>query len=189
MKNLFYLLLIICMISLTNSSCERQPAALDPPLGLYKTNSDYFSFYAPSTNDKGEIVGYDYFKEGDSRILITEDDTIFSYRVNLNDGYVLSAEVYPDAPFTNVSYKELYRRQNTDSPIGTEILQNRIIDTNPFIDYYEVDINFVTPFIEHFHDLGYSMAEGTYLGFQEAAKEINQIIAQDKLDESFTRIK
>ena len=52
-----------------------------------------------------------------------------------------------------------------------------------------MDINYVIPFIEHFYDLGYSMAEGTYLGFQEAAKEINLIIAQDKLDETFTRIK
>lgn len=188
MKKLFYLLLILSVISLTYSSCERPKISNAPPWGLYKTNPEYFSLYAPSTNNRGDVAGYDYFTVGDARIFITEGDTIFSCRVILNDGYVLSAEIYPDAPFTDITYKELFRRQDTDSPIGTDTLQAHIIDTDPFIEYYNVDSYFVDSFIKHFHDLGYSMAEGAYLGSQEAAKEINLIIAEGKLEESFTRI-
>lgn len=189
MKNLVYLLFMICMISLANSSCEREKEELPPPLGLYKTNSDYFSFYPPSINSQGEVIMTPDYDGNDSRILITEDDTIYSYRVNLVNGYVLSAEIYVDLPFTDVTYKEIVRKQGTNSQITSEILQDRIIDTDPFIEYYEVDAYFPYPFQQQFQDSGYSKAKVVYLSFQEAAKEINLIIAQDKLEESFIRIK
>lgn len=171
------------------SFCDREDLVPDPALGIYLSSPDYFSYFAPSTNESGEVVVTPYFQENDSRIYITETDTMFSRRVTLSEGYVLSGEIYPEAPFTDVSYKECFRRQDTESPITADLLNNRIIDTDPFTEYYYVDVEFVTKYRDQFRNLGYSSGKEVYLSFQEAAKEINKIISEGNLEEHFTKVK
>ncbi len=191
MKKYDFIFGIVSIVTILSFfSCEREHMATTPPLGLYKTNPEYFTFLAAWVNNSdNEVAGYPYYKPNDSRILFTEDDTIYSQRVQLNDGYVLSNEVFFGAPFTNVSFKEIVKKQDTDSSITSEILYNRIIDRNPFNVYYEVDYEFVSAFCDQYRDLGYSSAKVWYLSYQKAAEEINLMITEGKLEENFIRIK
>lgn len=190
-KNVSLILMIFLgFIVLSNiSSCDDEFAVTDPPYGIYKTNHDYFHFFAPSTKKSGEVAVTPYFINDDPRIYIMENDTVFALRVALDEGYVLSGEVYPDAPFTDATYKECLRRQGTNSPVTAVLLDQRIIDRDPFLEYYEIDTEFVTKYFSQFLNLGYSSGKVRNLAFQEAAKEINIIIVEGRLEDEFRKIK
>ncbi|MFO8234737.1 MAG: hypothetical protein R6U04_04945, partial [Bacteroidales bacterium] len=164
-------------------------SVLRPDFGIYKTNSDYFLFLPAWVNDKGEVVGRPYYKSNDTRILLTETDTIYTNRVELIDSYYLSAEVQPNYPFTNITFKEFYRRQDSNNPIMLEEIQSRIINDDPFSEYYEVSPYEVLKYYDVFINDGYSPSEAKYKSFQKYALELNTIIQEGQLDQMFTKIK
>lgn len=181
--------IIVILISLIALCCERETKVVRPNYGIYKTNSEYFLFLPAWVNDEGIVIGKPYYTPNDRRILISETDTLYSSRVELIDSYYLSAEVQPNYPFTNITFKEFYRRQDSNNRITTEEFQSRIINDNPFSEYYEVSPYEVLKYCDQFHNDGYSSSEATYKSFQKYASELNTIIQEGQLDQLFTKIK
>ena len=187
MKVYIQLTLTLLMISQL-ISCEKD-STITPKLGLYKTSSDYFSYYPPVINEEGKVVATPYYTENDSRMVVTETDTFYSWRVRLENDFVLSGEVYLGIPFSDVTFKECYSKQSTDDPITSTILDQRIIDTDPFIEYYEVDESFVSQYFDLFRDGNNTPAEVKHLAYQRAAEDINALILGGQLSDTFVKLK
>ncbi|MGM0528696.1 MAG: hypothetical protein ACQERS_09835 [Bacteroidota bacterium] len=181
---ILYASIIISLIS-----CEREDELNWPYWSIYKTQSEYFNYMTAWVNKSGEVIGYPYYTDNDTRIFIDDNDTIYTLRVMLSNNYCLSWEVALNYPFTDITFKEFYRKQFSDSPINKTIIESRIIDRDPFIEYYEVDPEYVLSLTDSFRDQGYSDSEITYKAINAIAEEINIIIEQGQLQDHFNRLK
>jgi len=166
-------------------SCDKGFEAPSPPYALYKTNSDYFEYVTPPVNDNKEVIGNFGYSADDSRILITETDTLYNRRVKLDDGYVLSAEVYLNSVFTDVTFKEYVIKHETSGEIDVDQLNSRVIDKDPFIEFFEVPRAFVNKYSEELSD----GAEWKLRMLQDATEEINLMIANNTLSANFSKLK
>lgn len=165
----------------TAFSCEKEPQATAPGLAVYKTKGDYFYNVSVGMNEKGEIYmspAY-YFPKTESkdesidiRIKITEDDTVYTLRTRLIDGYIFGGEIGENSIFLDFTYKEYLRYQieHNSSEIPKNMLNENILDDDPFLELY----------IDQNRPRKYELSDTAL---------INQMIRNDELEKYFEKIK
>ncbi len=101
---------------------------------VYKTKADYFNYvntWTISNNGPTAI-------ELDSRAFsVIDGDTVFNYRWHLKDNYILGAVITQYDYFTNITYKEIIKYNEThDECFPNDSLYKRVIDDDPFTEFY-----------------------------------------------------
>jgi len=157
----------------------------EPGYSIYKTQSDYFDYYNTAVNKKGEVDSYRYI-DFNSKVFVSGGDTIFSRRVRLADGYVLSNEISIKDCFTDITFPEYIGLLSSNSNMNEKI-QERIIDVEPFVEFYAISIGDAEKYLEQFIDT-LPLGEATHEALKKRAKEINEIIANGDLKDHFRRI-
>lgn len=89
--------------------------------------------------DDGELNGIPSYHIGDSRVQVDENGIArLKGRYHLKNGYILDKNVSPKEIFTNITIQE-YVNYNTKNGVihwPNSLLWDRIIDMDPFTEYY-----------------------------------------------------
>jgi len=143
MKTIINILFLCGIIMFTAFSCEKEPQATAPGIAVYKTKGDYFNNTFVFMKSSGSIyMVTSYYNQRynsiSTKIKITENDTVYTLRAKLVDGYIFADEHSKDMTFLNFTFKEYlrYEIKNGHHPTNDELLNN-ILDDDPFIEYYQ----------------------------------------------------
>lgn len=171
--------LVVLFGLLTFISCDKEDDKDSPAwtyYRVYKTKGDYFNFANTwvSSNSGPTVLNI-----GDSvRVSTLNGDTVYALRWNLHNGYILGMEISDNDYFTDVTFKEIikYNEINNCECFSNKELWDRIIDKDPFIEFYYLDDD--DGFFDNYHrDMEYFI------------DTINKIIDKKMLEDIFTRIK
>ena len=145
-----------------------------PNISVYKTNNDYYNYVVVKLDSLGNITQSPaYCSKNDPRVTYQNGNKGYAHRWKLKSGYIVDKGMWHDKIFTDISIQEFieYADKNNICAMPDSILKQRIIDTNPFQEYYWLDGLF-----------GEEYQEFT-LG------EINEMIENGTLETVFTKIK
>ena len=164
-------------LSLTSFSCVKTKyAATAPGLAVYKTKGDYFNnafFFKFPNGDYGIMDYYSTRYNSLSRFKVIGNDTVYTGRVKLIDGYVLAAEWgKDDMTFLNWTMNQYldYEIKYQTEMVPIDTLEAHILDSNPFTELY------------------YDPRRPRKFELSDSA-EINQIIKNGELEKYFKRLK
>ena len=161
-----------------------------PKYAIYRTNGDYYHNYNTYYTSGKTPVTLSYPCE-DSVFFIDEEDTIYTFRIRLDNNYILNTLCTQDDQFTDLSFEHYCKEMDSSyvrSESFTEFIESRIVDSDPFIDYFDVDPTFIESYITEFVK-GRPYKEAKYLGLKQAAFDINIIIKDGTLGDNFKKIK
>ena len=117
-----------------------------PGIALYKTKGDYFDLVNIGMKGNKIYMLPTYWNPRYNRILnmeIKNNDTIYTGRCRLPNGYVLDAGGGLKVAFLKMTFKEYLQRQitNAESELGVIIpedtLRKYILDKDPYLEYYQ----------------------------------------------------
>jgi len=161
-------IIVVTLLLLVNYSCT-QDEDTDPGLNIYKTKGDYFLF----VNTWGQQMAPTTYRSNDARIGTLATDTIYLCRTNLVNGYILGAENSVDDYFTNITFTEMVKYNDSlgmSASFPRDSVFKRVIDKNPYIEFY--------------HD------ENSPRRFElKDTAKINQIIKNGELEKYFKKLK
>jgi hypothetical protein len=182
MKSKFFKLCTVVLLFLfMGASCQKDEIEYAdesisisswPAISVYKTKGDYFSNITVGINDKKAISSYpDYNVKSDNVLVNKNGEYNFKYKWLLKSGYIVVQGGDFNCAVTNISLTEYI---NFNEPFKTNwdtvLLAARIIDKDPFTEFYFLD--------------GVNKNPKTYtLG------EINNMIENDALETVFTKLK
>jgi hypothetical protein len=131
--------------------------------------------------DAEEVIEYTF--EGDSG---------YHNRVLLDSGYILATETDYGDFFTSLTYQEyfdLYKLWLSNSINIDSILLLKVIDKNPFQEFYIIDSKdvFYNSWEETYRSL--DQAEQNFRILLKATHRINQIIKDNELGDVYHRVK
>jgi len=166
---------IICVLLSTPlwNGCDLvSNQAIEPGVSIYKTKSDYFNLVDIGM-DGNKIFRRSSFSNDKSKLLISEEDTLYKRRTKLVHGYILDLEAdFRYDVFLDLTFKRhlLLEIELNLATLPDDTLKNHILDKSPYIEFYQ-EIDNTKKF--NFND----------------TSQLNNIIRQGKLEEYFTRIK
>jgi hypothetical protein len=170
MKTIILKLLPILLFSWLNFSCDIvNTEDLGPGISIYKTKGDYFNFI--TVGMKGDQVFRIYHYYSDSKMVVSGNDTIYRFRWQLPNGYVLDAEADERYDvFLNITCKEQFYRELHGIPFINDTIKKYIIDKDPYLEYYR------------------NKTEVKRFGISDSI-EIKQIILDGEIDKYFEKVK
>ena len=175
------LLIAVLVIPIIFCSCKKESLdidneniilRLDPPgVAIYKSNGDYFKYVYVGIDSSKNITNTPAYNSN-SPFIVTDNsgNVTYTQRWKLKHGFIASKEMTYSIAFTNVTFQEQVEyvdKNGGDIPVSW--FNSRIIDKNPFTDYY-------------YSKAGYPAKEIT-LG------ELNKMIENGSLETVFTKIK
>ncbi len=169
-----YKVLLLCGTMLLSAFGCVKYETLTPGIAVYKTKGDYFNNVSVGINKEGKLYHCpSYYNPRynsiDYRIKITEDDTIYAWRVKLINGYIVSEEIGDNSIFLDFTFKEfLIYEMEVGEPLN--ILSEHILDDDPFLELY----------IDRNKPRKYELSDTAL---------INQMIRDDELGIYFERVK
>lgn len=181
MKTKILLMLLLIASTLVIVSCEKDKIEFadeniivnnEPSLSVYKTNNDYFNYINVSIDTFGNVTSYPVYYKNSMHIANGEDGKYkYTQRWQLQSGYIIDKEIEYNDAFTDVTFSEqIEYEENNSSNVTGNWYQQRIIDTNPFKEYYWLG------------GLNDELQEFTLY-------EINEMIEKGTLETVFTKIK
>jgi len=160
--------------------CQKEEIAYEsivvssyPSISIYKTKGNYLDNIMVGINAKNEVISYPDFDEKSSAVIAGRNGEYKSkYKWLLSSGYVVvKNNDYIDSAVTDVSLTEFINFNEPNKTNWTcEMLTKRIIDTDPFISFYNLN--------------GINKAEKTFtLG------ELNDMIENGTIEDYFEKLK
>ena len=142
-----------------------------PGLAIYKTNSDYFDYVTILLDSNNNIVMTPAYNSNDTRITFDENGkVIYKLRWRLKSGYIVCKEMSFERIFTNITFQELIEYVDENGNDIPDIwFEQRIIDKNPFIEFYYL--------------------QGEFPAQEFTLGDINKMIEEETLETIFTKIK
>lgn len=111
-----------------------------PEISIYKTKNDYFNYLYVGVDSVNNITMIPSYSSTDSRISVDNKGKVtYTQRWRLKSGYIVCKEMsYGNMAFTNITFQELieYSDSNGGKSPESNWFQSRIIDKNPFTEYY-----------------------------------------------------
>jgi len=143
-----------------------------PYISIYKTNQDYLNKIAVGVDSSGKVTSFpDYSFDSDVITVDKYGEVTLKNRYRLKSGYVLDFIGHNDV-FTDVTITEMCKKNEAYGPnywLAAK-LQQRIIDKNPFVEFYYFNGINKTP---RMYTIG----------------EINEMIDDGTLEAVFTKLK
>jgi len=182
MKKYFLTISFLSIVFLLTNCEKENPEFADesiiidnmPSISVYRTNNVYFNYVVIKLDSLGNITQSPaYCSKNDPRVTYKNGNHGYKHRWKLKSGYIVDCEFKHDKIFTDITIKEFieYSDKNNICAMPDSILKQRIIDTDPFQEYYWYGGLF-----------GEEYQEFT-LG------EINEMIENGTLETVFTKIK
>ena len=110
-----------------------------PGVSIYKTKGNYFNNIAFKLTPDGHPNGERGYTLKDPRIKVDNKGRISpNFRWYLKSGYIVDIQVDSNEVFTDISFQE-YVDYNTKTGLSSwpdELLIPRIVDKNPFTEFY-----------------------------------------------------
>lgn len=170
------LLLLFIGVSCEKDELDYADESIEIPtsigLSIYKTKKDYKEFLTVSLDSAGNVSSTPLFGNNPSVVTEKEDGSFtLNNRYLLQSGYVLE-DIYIDHVFTDITVEEMVISftENGAAFWSPERFINRIIDRNPFDEFY------------------FQKSE-TYESETITIGEINEMIENGTIENHFTRIK
>jgi hypothetical protein len=129
-------LIILILIFPLSFGCDLIKTEADTPgISIYKTKGDYFNYI--TVGMKGDEVFRIYHYYSDSKMIVNKNDTIYRFRWQLPNGYILDAEADERYDvFLNITCKEQFYREMRGVPFTYDSIRRHIIDKDPYLEYY-----------------------------------------------------
>lgn len=136
MKTKVLRLITIFLIFPLSFGCDLLKTEADTPgISIYKTKGDYFNYI--TVGMKGDEVFRIYHYYSDSKMVVSENDTIYRFRWQLPNGYILDAEADERYDvFLNITCKEQFYREMHGISFTNDTIKKYIIDKDPYLEYY-----------------------------------------------------
>lgn len=140
-KSKITILLIGITFMFTGYNCQKVGDTA-PGLSIYKTKGDYFNYVSVSKEGDRIIFRPGYYNPRyntvDTRLKISDTDTIYTRRAKLIDGYVISAEIGEESVFVDFTFAEYlkFEIENDGGIPSDSLLLASILDEDPFIELY-----------------------------------------------------
>jgi len=170
MKN--YLCIGIMLTVFILTSCgNADPEIIGPKAKIYKTNGEYFNYLNTWGVDNGPID-----LNFGARVKYENGDTLYNFRWQLANGYVLGIEISEADYFTNMTMKELVRYKElnpTELIFPRDSFINRVIDNDPFTEFWMAKENYEK----------YELPDSATIA------ELNEMIKNGELKNEFERLK
>lgn len=143
-----------------------------PKASIYKTNEEYFRF----VNTWGTTNAPTSLNTNTSRIKIENGDTIYTGRIKLFNGYVLAIEHAPNDYFTDITFGELVKYNESHQSFPKDSMFDRVIDKDPYQEFYVAK------------DYGFEI---TKISEDDSLvmEQLNEIIRNGELEKYFDRVK
>jgi hypothetical protein len=113
-----------------------------PGISIYKTKEDYFNYISLQVLPDGRLNAEPGYILNDPRIKVDEDGNIKpNFRWRLTSGFIVDKDTYINESFTNITIQE-YVNYNTANKVAgwpDELIKPRIIDKDPFTEFYYLD--------------------------------------------------
>lgn len=143
----YFLTISLLSIVLLFTNCKKEKIEFadeniivnnEPSLSVYKTNNDYFNYINVSIDTLGNVTSYPVYHKNSIHIVTGEGGKYkYTQRWQLQSGYIVDKEIEYNDAFTDVTFSEQIEYvENNSSDITGNWYQERIIDTNPFKEYY-----------------------------------------------------
>lgn len=164
MKKIIYLLFLFVLVLLCSCNKEKSCGPCES-VSVYKTTGNYKNkAFVILTDDKKSIAGfYDYINP--------------DFPIRLKDGYYLHCGMHSNAGFLSITPKD-YNENILNYMQTVDVLNEMVIDTDPFVEYYFADNN------ENLYNHD-SVYNNTGLNITY----INQLIEEGNLEKEFGKIK
>lgn len=109
-----------------------------PEISIYKTKGNYFNNIMVGINENNEISSYPDYNEKSENILANKNGEYkFKYKWLLRNGYIVVQGGEFNSAVTDISLTEFV---NFNEPYKTnwdiDMLKTRIIDTDPYTEFY-----------------------------------------------------
>lgn len=184
MKRITCKMISLFVISFMIFSCEQEPLEIAdenievgnlPGFSIYKTKGNYFNYISFTLNADGTpnaIPDYDP-RYPDLYEFYSDGRVKPKYRWYLESGYVVSGDMWHTNVFTDITVWEYYndnKKNKVSVWMDNDRLLNRIIDKNPFTEFYWYD----------------AYKKGTHIF---TLGEINLIMKSGKAQENFEKLK
>lgn len=167
----------ILLIFTLNFSCDVLKTEGDyPGVSIYKTKGDYFNLV--DIGMKGDEIYrtcsfWNPRYNSLTKMIIRDNDTIYSFRCKLVNGYVLDAEADENTDvFISMTNKDhlVWQIANEIGAIPHDTLRKYILDKAPYIEFYRnrTDVKRL---------------------YMEDSLEINEIIKNGEIDKYFEKLK
>jgi hypothetical protein len=180
--NLLKIFTAFLFMSLLGTGCEKDEiqyadegieVSSSPNISVYRTKSDYFNLISLQLLPTGQLNAIPSYTKDDSRIKVDANGKISpNTRWRLKSGYIVDKESYINRVYTNITFQEYvdYNTKNKVAGWPDDLIEPRIIDKDPFIEYYILD--------------GLNKEVKTY-----TLRDINEMIENGTLETVFTKLK
>lgn len=143
--------------------------SLEPGISIYKTKGDYFNLV--TVGMKGDKIFRTYNYYADSKMVVSGNDTIYRFRYQLPNGYVLDAEADERYDvFLNITCKEQFYREMHGIAFTNDSIKKYILDKDPYLEYYRFRKDIPALFIKD-------------------SLKIKQILLDGEIDKYFEKVK
>lgn len=136
---------------------------------VYKTKGDYRHLYTIRLSGEEES-GVNLWTRDKTLWSGLNEDTIYKWRQNAANGYVISGPAKLTDIYLSLTYKEVLLKEiamnNPGKPLPNDTLLKYVLDTNPYLEFYRC----------------------TNLGLEDSVK-INEIIRNGEIEKYFERLK
>jgi hypothetical protein len=136
---------------------------------LYKTKGDYRHLYTIRFSGEEES-GVNLWTRDKTLWSGLNEDTIYKWRQNAANGYVISGPAKLTDVYLSLTYKEVLLKEiamnNPGHALPDDTLRKYILDTNPYLEFYRCP----------------------NLGLEDSVK-INEIIRNGEIEKYFERLK
>lgn len=172
---------VVLLLLFIGASCQKDEFELAdesieitsiPSICIYKTKGDYRDKLAFCLDSAGNITCTPLFNENST---VVEKDTDGNYKLRhrhfLKSGYILE-DISTDRAFTSVTINEMVESFRKYDPgyWSHERWESRIIDRDPFAEFYRYDNNGKPP-------------------ITLTIKEINEMLINGTIETQFTKLK
>ena len=174
-SKIFKLYSVVLLFLFLGASCQREEMeyadenieiTFEHDISIYKTRGDYYNYVYVQITEEGKLNAVPSYTLSDPRISIDDKGNAEqNFRWRLKSEYIL------DKVFTDITIRE-YVEYNSAHKIAVwpdSLILPRIIDRDPFIEYYHSD--------------GTRLPEAITIG------EINDMIENGTLETVFTKLK
>jgi hypothetical protein len=180
-SKIFKLCTAVLLFLFLGASCQKDEIeyadesieiSFEHDISIYKTRRDYFNYVFLQITEEGKLNNVPSYILSDPRISVdAKGNAEQNFRWRLKSGYILDKEASHKKVFTDITIRE-YIEYNSAHNIAVwpdSLISPRIIDRDPFIEYYYSD------------DTG--LPEVITIG------EINDMIENGSLETVFTKLK
>ena len=145
------LITVVLLLMFIGAGCQKDEIELAdesieissyPGINIYKTKGNYIDYVDVQITSEGNLNALPSYNAKDPRIIINANGNVKqNFRWRLKNGYILDNNVSLNEAFTDITIQE-YVERNSENGVTVwplHLIKPRIIDRDPFTEFYHLD--------------------------------------------------